>query len=75
MKEKQGIVAFDYSYHTHPFDKGSHDADYKVYGDPDKPSWDDSVIAREHLRIPGIIVSRTRIIVYDGTGNDCKFSR
>jgi len=74
IASNSNTVAFGYWYHTHPFNQGAHVLGF-VVGNPNVPSGNDASVSAT-LGLRGIIVSRTRIVVFDSSGNiQCSFRR
>jgi hypothetical protein len=67
-------VAYDYWYHTHPFDQGDV-VDDAVILNPNVPSPEDGTVSGK-LGLTGVLVTRTSIIVFDKSGNiKCKLKK
>ena len=77
IASNSSTVAFGYWYHTHPFAQGTPVANNPghIYVNPNSPSPNDASVSAT-LGLRGIIVSRTRVVVFDSSGNiQCSFRR
>jgi hypothetical protein len=83
IEDDRGSVKFSYPYHTHPFNRGDTPSDLArggSVGDPDFPSEGiidgDESVAWMLRPLTGVIVSPTKIVVYDSAGVvNCTFNR
>lgn len=77
IASNRNTVAFSYWYHTHPFKQGTPVANNPgyVYGNPNVPSGNDASVSGS-VGLRGVVVSRTRVVVFDSFGNIlCRFRR
>jgi hypothetical protein len=78
IRYDNGLILYDYWYHTHPFDIGdiNPDTGERQLLDPRTVSRRDAGVARDIGGLPGVIVTRTSIVVFDPSGNvTCRFRR
>lgn len=72
-----GVVEYEYAFHTHPFTQGEGVVGVAgaTHSNQNEPSDDDAQSATA-VGLTSVIVSKTDIVIYDGSGSiKCKFSR
>ncbi len=76
LRADKDTVTYDYWYHTHPFEQGDRDpVTNDEIGDPNRASYSDTRVSVD-LRLRGVLVTNSSIIVYDFSGNTiCEFAR
>ena len=75
MGKDSSDVNYTYWYHTHPFTEGDV-VQGLVVGNPNHPSLiDGDADVSQQLALTGVVVSKTRIVVFDMFGEKCSFRR